>query len=327
MNCVDLKRQSICASATTTCSPHQTKHSLIKASYHSFGGCLGCQIHTLSGYGGCTAYETQPEKPTSCLRILSVVHGVRVLWHSERDQPLELEQGKSVLILSTNKFNDVFISSKESYVEITDIRFECGYLSNIYPQIQQGLNRHGLEPLADNHPWVFDTSFDIQHFLSQLDANETSRPADATIDLYTVSQAYQCLSKLLSKIESVQPNKKQDAHVCLSSRTLGKIRKAYTLIETKPEKNWSIAELCREVATNETSFKRGFKLLFNTTFSKRLQQTRMDKAAKELEFTDKPIIDIVYRVGYSSPSHFTKLFKQHFGQNPLQYRKTRQLAN
>lgn len=38
----------------------------------------------------------------------------------------------------------------------------------------------------------------------------------------------------------------------------------------------------------------------------------------------RPIIDIAYQVGYASPSHFSKLFKQHFGQNPLQYRKHRQ---
>lgn len=326
MNCVDLKFQSTCSGATTPCTPHQALRSLIKPSCHSYGGCLGCQIHTLSGYGGFTAYDAQPEKPTCCLRILTVVHGERLLWHNGQDQPLELERGKSVLILSTNRFNDVFISSEESYVEIADIRFECRYLGKSYQQIQQVLKHHTLEILAENRPWIFDTSFDIQRFLSQLDISDSSHSANATTHLYNVSQAYQCLSKLLNQLEMVQPNRKPDECACLSSRTLRKIRKAHTLIETKPEKNWSIAELCKEVGTNETSFKRGFKLLFDTTFSKRLQQTRMDKAAKELEFTDQPIIDIVYQVGYSSPSHFTKLFKQHFGQNPLQYRKFRQQA-
>ncbi|WP_257001166.1 helix-turn-helix transcriptional regulator [Vibrio coralliilyticus] len=326
MNCVDSKFQSNCSGAATPRANSEASRSPIKPTCHSFGGCLGCQIHTLSGYGGCTAYEAQPVEPTCCLRILTVVRGERLFWHNGQDQPLELEPGKSVLILSTNKFNDVFISAEETFVEIADIRFECHYLGKIHHQIQEVLKNRSLEPLAENRPWIFDTSFDIQRFLSQLDVNDTSHSSDATTHLYTVSQAYQCLSKLLNQLDMIQPNKKPEECACLSSRTLNKIRKAHTLIEHEPGKNWSIAELCKEVGTNETSFKRGFKLLFNTTFSKRLQRTRMDIAATELEFTDQPIIDIVYKVGYSSPSHFTKLFKQHFGQNPLQYRKCRQRA-
>ncbi|MBN3494303.1 helix-turn-helix transcriptional regulator [Vibrio neptunius] len=325
MNCVDSKFQSDCSQATS-CATSQSLRSPIKPTCQSFGGCLGCQIHTLSGYGGCTAYETQPAEPTCCLRILTVLRGERLLWHNGQDQPLELEPGKSVLILSTDQFNDVFISTEETFVEIADIRFECHYLGKIHHQIQEVLKNRSLEPLADNRPWVFDTSFDIQRFLSQLDINETTHTPETTTPLYTVSQAYQCLSKLLGQLEMIQPNRKTDDSACLSNRTLNKIRKAHSLIEQEPGKNWSIAELCKEVGTNETSFKRGFKLLFNTTFSKLLQQTRMDIAATELEFTDQPIIDIVYKVGYSSPSHFTKLFKQHFGQNPLQYRKCRQRA-
>ncbi|EGR08376.1 bacterial regulatory helix-turn-helix s, AraC family protein [Vibrio cholerae HE48] len=50
----------------------------------------------------------------------------------------------------------------------------------------------------------------------------------------------------------------------------------------------------------------------------------MKIAAEVLRHSDQPIIDIAYQVGYTSPSHFSKLFKQHFGVNPLQYRKNGQ---
>jgi len=326
MNLVDSKFQSNCSVKVKQCSSSIASFSPIKSTCHSFGGCLGCQIHTLSGYGGYTANEAQPDESTCCLRILTVLRGERLIWLNEQGQKLELEPGKSVLILSTDKFNDAFISADDSYVEVADIRFECHYLGNIHQQIQDVFTKRNLKPLTEDKPLVFDTSFDIQRFLSQLDANNAPCSSSATTNLYTVSQAYQCLSKLLGDLDTEQLNKKSNDSACLSNRTLNKIRKARSLIEHEPGKNWSLAELCKEVGTNETSFKRGFKLLFNTTFSKQLQQTRMDIAATELEFTDQPIIDIVYKVGYSSPSHFTKLFKQHFGRNPLQYRKYLQRA-
>lgn len=289
---------------------------------HSFGGCLGCHIHTLSGYGGCTSYEPNTKEDPYCLRLLTVIKGENVIWYHGTDKPISLHNGKSVLIFSANSFNGVFISEEESYIEISDIRFDCQYLTTIYQQMKDSLADNDINPLTENRPLIFDTSIEIQQFINQLNTHDGM--CSATDHLYAVSQAYQCLSKLLNQIPMLKTNKKHDNSSRLSNRTLNKIRKAHAMITSEPGKNWCLNELCRQVCTNETSFKRGFKLLFNTTFSKLLQQTRMKIAAEELEHTDHPVIDISFKVGYSSPSHFTKLFKQHFGQNPLQYRKNHQ---
>ncbi|MDN3612375.1 helix-turn-helix transcriptional regulator [Vibrio ostreicida] len=313
----------------TGCCPTASRHLLSfgqSPRCQSWGNCLGCQIDTLSGYGGCTSHQMANNEQKYCLRLLTVIKGERIVWHNGADTPLSLEKGKSVLIFSATSFNDVFISESESFVEIADIRFDCQYLTDIYQQISDKLKDSGINPRTDNRPFVFDTNVEIQQFISQLETKNIQKSSDATNHLYAVSQAYQCLSKLLNQLELIQNKKKYDDNSSLSSRTLNKIRKAHDMIASNPGKNWSINELCREVGTNETSFKRGFRLLFNTTFSKLLQQTRMTIAAKELESTDHPIIDIVFKVGYASPSHFTKLFKQHFGENPLQYRKARQFS-
>ncbi|MPY21558.1 helix-turn-helix domain-containing protein [Shewanella psychropiezotolerans] len=292
----------------------------------SFGGCLGCQIHTLSGYGGCTSYQASSEEKNVVLRLLIVVKGNNIRWSKGTDEPLLLQKGKSVLIFSANTFNDVFISEVESYVEITDIRFDCQYLMSIYQQMSEKFEDNGINPRTENRPFVFDTSIETQQFINQLKSESADKASDATGNLFVVSQAYQCLSKLLNQLEMIMTNKKHDKYSCLSNHTLNKIRKAHGLITSTPGEDWSIKQLCNAVGTNETSFKRGFKLLFNNTFSKILQQIRMEVAAKELESTEHPIIDIVFNVGYSSPSHFTKLFKQHFGQPPFQYRKNRHLS-
>lgn len=290
----------------------------------SVGDCLGCQIHTLSGYGGCTSHQEGQNKKTTFLRLLTVVKGDNIRWHNGKDEPKQLQKGKSVLIFSENTFNDVFISEKESYIEIADIRFDCNYLSSIYQQMSAKFQETGINPQTDNIPLVFNTIIEIQQFINQLQTELTNKESGVTDNLLAVLQAYHCLSKILDQLEMIKSNKTDHECSCLSSRTLNKVRKAHTLITSKPGKNWSIKKICKEVGTNETSFKRGFKLLFDNTFSKALQQARMEVAAKELLYTDKPIIDIVYNIGYSSPSYFSKLFKQYSGEKPLQYRRQRQ---
>lgn len=52
-------------------------------------------------------------------------------------------------------------------------------------------------------------------------------------------------------------------------------------------------------------------------------RTRTEAAARLLHYSDIPITDIAYRVGYSSPSSLSKVFKQFYGISPLDYRKNK----
>lgn len=51
-------------------------------------------------------------------------------------------------------------------------------------------------------------------------------------------------------------------------------------------------------------------------------RTRVETAAKLLRYTDMPIADIAYRVGYTTPSSLTKSFYKLFGISPSEYRLT-----
>ncbi|PKG39100.1 AraC family transcriptional regulator [Psychromonas sp. Urea-02u-13] len=291
------------------------------------GDCLGCQIHTFSGYGGCAPSQASHSPKKACLRILTVIEGDNIDWHNGKDEAQRLQKGKSVLIFSQSVFNDIFISENESYVEIAEIRFECSYLVDIYQHMSLKFQESDINPKTYNIPLIFDTIIEIQQFTNQLQSQLAGKKSSVTDNLQPVLLAYRCLSKVFNQLELIKHNKHNKAdnkYACLSSRTLNKVRKAHSLITTKPGGDWSIKEICKEVGTNETSFKRGFKFLFDNTFSKVLQQARMEVAAKELLDTEKPIIDIVYNIGYSSPSYFSKLFKQYFGEKPLQYRQRRQ---
>ena len=83
----------------------------------------------------------------------------------------------------------------------------------------------------------------------------------------------------------------------------------------------TVVELSRLTGINEYKLKRGFKELFGTTIFGFIHRSRMDLAKRLLLHTDKPIKEIAYETGYSSPQHFSTAFKKQFGTTPNGIRK------
>jgi AraC-like DNA-binding protein len=64
------------------------------------------------------------------------------------------------------------------------------------------------------------------------------------------------------------------------------------------------------------SFKREFNTIYNMPPSEWIRNKRLDKAKEALEHTDLSVLDVCYLVGFENPSHFSRIFKAHFGYSP-----------
>jgi AraC-like DNA-binding protein len=58
----------------------------------------------------------------------------------------------------------------------------------------------------------------------------------------------------------------------------------------------------------------------NTTYSKVVEQARVDAASMLLERSKTKIIDVAYAVGYEDPSHFSRAFRRLKGRSPRAFR-------
>ena len=67
-----------------------------------------------------------------------------------------------------------------------------------------------------------------------------------------------------------------------------------------------------------TTFKRDFKKIFNTTPQKWLTQKRLELAHYQIVEKSKKTIDVCYEVGFENLSHFSYIFKKHFGYAPTE---------
>lgn len=84
----------------------------------------------------------------------------------------------------------------------------------------------------------------------------------------------------------------------------------------------SLRNVADVACMTEQSFCRFFKKRTKKTFSEFLGELRISSAREMLIQTDKSIADIAYQCGYSSSSHFSKVFKEHCGISPLRYKAT-----
>lgn len=83
----------------------------------------------------------------------------------------------------------------------------------------------------------------------------------------------------------------------------------------------SVEDLGSKMGMGRVQLYRKIKALTNYSPVELLRMARLKKAASLLASSDKTISEITYEVGFTSPSYFTKCYKEYFGENPTEFLK------
>lgn len=86
--------------------------------------------------------------------------------------------------------------------------------------------------------------------------------------------------------------------------------------------NLSLEEYAKLCHRSLSSFKRDFNEYFQTTPGKWLLIKRLNYAATLIENKISNISQIAFSSGFEDVSHFSRVFKEHFGKSPTEYRKS-----
>jgi AraC-like DNA-binding protein len=81
--------------------------------------------------------------------------------------------------------------------------------------------------------------------------------------------------------------------------------------------NLGLEEFARLSARSLSAFKRDFLRFYQTTPGKWLIEKRLNHALHLLTNLDKPVADAAFESGFESAAHFSRAFRQRFGQSPL----------
>ncbi|HDZ14456.1 hypothetical protein LCGC14_0949120 [marine sediment metagenome] len=105
----------------------------------------------------------------------------------------------------------------------------------------------------------------------------------------------------------------------LTKHELNSIKNISHDIESHPEVQYSIKSICTDCGISASKLQEGFKLLHGTTVSDFIRNERLNTAERLISNTDMNISEIVYTVGLSSRSYFSKIFKRRYKVSPKMY--------
>lgn len=105
--------------------------------------------------------------------------------------------------------------------------------------------------------------------------------------------------------------------ISLTQDDIKALQKAKILLLNNLQNPFSIKELARKAAINEFKLKKGFKHLFGNTIFGTLQEERLKEAKALLQRNDICVAEAATLVGYTSLSHFSKIFKEKYGVLPM----------
>jgi AraC-like DNA-binding protein len=166
-----------------------------------------------------------------------------------------------------------------------------------------------LRTQVDDGSWLHSTiRFIAQEARQRLPGSETviTRLADILV-----------IQAIRSWIESAR----EAEHGWIAALHDRQIGKAMSLMHRRPEHNWRVDSLAREIGMSRSGFSARFSGLVGESVLQYLTRLRMQLAHRELRETSDNLAKIAERVGYQSEPAFNRAFKRVVGMPPGAVRK------
>lgn len=137
--------------------------------------------------------------------------------------------------------------------------------------------------------------------------------------LYTATLASTLALHLIKNYSAFAPN----PHLYSGGLSPSQLHRATDYLNSHLEKNPSLTEVAAVIGVSMHHFARAFKQSTGIPPHRYLMERRVERAKVLLGQTDLQLPEIALRLGFSSQSHFTTVFRQVTGTTPKNYRKGR----
>tara|TARA_R110000744_G_scaffold113488_1_gene212560 strand:- start:1661 stop:2656 length:996 start_codon:yes stop_codon:yes gene_type:complete len=105
----------------------------------------------------------------------------------------------------------------------------------------------------------------------------------------------------------------------LTKKELLRIEEAVNAIKRKPEFPYTVTDLSKEYGLSPTKLQEGFKVMEGTTVTNFIRNERLILAEELIQTSDMNISEIVYSIGFTSRSYFSKIFRNKYKCTPKTY--------
>ncbi|MBR9914399.1 MAG: helix-turn-helix transcriptional regulator [Algicola sp.] len=203
---------------------------------------------------------------------------------------------------------NIITINKDTYMK----NFECPYKPK----------REKLSKLTKIFDMLRDYLFECSHNLNiteQLRSIRNISMSECVSSVLQLQSRYQLiLSQHIEQMYHETYTNRESYDI--SRHEIQKIRAITEHIIDNPGLNHSQDNICSQFFISQSKLQSGFKAVHNHTVSNFTRKVRLDKAQELLINSDLNVSEIVYTIGFTSRSYFSKIFKQHFGCNPTAYK-------
>jgi len=135
---------------------------------------------------------------------------------------------------------------------------------------------------------------------------------------------YQILSMHMMQHNKEVMNKRPQTS--LLKRELKTIRSYAKKIEKNIAKDFYLEDISAETGLTQAKLQEGFKLLYNKTVTEYIRHARLELARDHIATTEMNISEVVYSIGFTSRSYFSKIFKEKYGISPSEFKNSKKSA-
>lgn len=107
----------------------------------------------------------------------------------------------------------------------------------------------------------------------------------------------------------------------LMKSELKTVRKFGNKILKNPAKNYTLQQLSIESGLTQAKLQEGFKFIYKRTVTEYIRHVRLESAREQLKNSELNVSQVVYSIGFSSRSYFSKIFREKYGCSPNQFKK------
>jgi AraC-like DNA-binding protein len=112
----------------------------------------------------------------------------------------------------------------------------------------------------------------------------------------------------------------------LTVKEMDSVKEVSEFIKNYPETQLCLKQLSRKSGLSPSKLQEGFKLMHGTTVTDHIRDVRVRKSEDLIKNTDLNISEVVYSVGFTSRSYFSKIFKKKYNCSPKQYKNQQNKA-
>ena len=239
--------------------------------------------------------------------------------NQDKEDIRTLERFQSVIITSKDgDYNYAYFPKNEKLainsIQIIRKQFLKKRLNNV-DQLNKKLYEVFLDTDHDN-TFAYFGAYDLK-LADKIAALRKVRTKGMIRIMQIEGLVYEILSMHILQHDKAVKNKMPTTSLLRSE--LKTIRELAKKIIKDPSLEFSLDKLSLQSGLSQAKLQEGFKLLYARTVTEYIRHIRLEAARDYIRTTDMNISQIVYTIGFSSRSYFSKIFKNKYGISPSEF--------